>query len=89
MTNYDFDRRISAVARRQHGVFSNAQVRSAGGSDRMIARRLACGRWTRLYRGVYALASSPSTFHRALKAAELSKEGAAVSGKAAALDRPG
>jgi len=84
MSSIDFDHAISLAARRQHGVFSRAQAVAAGGSGRMIDRRVATCRWIRLGPGVYALPSAPPTWLRALAAAQLSSPAAAVAGKAAA-----
>jgi very-short-patch-repair endonuclease len=78
------DRAIERLARRQHGVFSRAQAEHLGATRRMVERRRQSGAWLRLAAGVYALASHPATWHRQLKAAELTIPGAAVSHRAAA-----
>lgn len=83
MTTIRLDRMVEAVARRQHGVFTLAQARRAGASRNQVSRRVATGAWIRLDPSVYALAAMPATWRRALKAAELSAEGAGVSGRAA------
>lgn len=49
------DETITAIARRQHGVVSRAQLEAAGVSWGAIKHRLAAGRLTRLHRGVYRL----------------------------------
>lgn len=78
------DLALDHLARRQYGCFSRHQARQLGFSTTQIRRRLASGRWLRLGRGVYCLASAPATTHRRYKAAELSAPGATVSGLAAA-----
>jgi very-short-patch-repair endonuclease len=49
------DRLIGALAARQHGVVTRAQLRDAGLSDAAITRRLPAGRLHRLHTGVYAV----------------------------------
>lgn len=84
MTAREVDRSIERLARRQHGVFSRPQARLAGASTSLIDRRLASLAWLRLDPAVYALPGNPPTWHRQLKAAELSVPGGVVSGRAAA-----
>jgi hypothetical protein len=83
MSRSHVDRAVDDLARRQHGTFSRRQVAESGGSHRVIERRLASGAWIQLCPGVYALPSHPPSWHRQLKAAELSRPGAVVSGRAA------
>jgi very-short-patch-repair endonuclease len=85
MTKHEFDRAVADLARRQHGTFNHAQARGLGATDSMIRQRAQIGEWVRLARGVYALASHPPTWRRQYKAAELSKVGAAICGRAAAM----
>jgi very-short-patch-repair endonuclease len=47
------DARMSALAARQHGVVSTAQLTALGLGRHAIAHRVATGRLTRLHRGVY------------------------------------
>jgi very-short-patch-repair endonuclease len=49
------DRRIAALATRQHGVISRAQLRALGLSDSAIGRRVGAGRLHAIHRGVYAV----------------------------------
>jgi predicted transcriptional regulator of viral defense system len=49
------ERDISQLAARQYGVFSLAQARAAGLSDRAVQARARAGRWSRVHHGVYAL----------------------------------
>jgi hypothetical protein len=54
-SNHSPDRRIAALAGRQHGVVSVPQLRAAGLSKDAIYRRVAAGHLHRLRCGVYAL----------------------------------
>jgi hypothetical protein len=54
------DRLIAAIAARQHGIVTFAQLIGAGISRREISRRVVAGRLHRIHRGVYAVG------HRAL-----------------------
>lgn len=49
------DAAIAALAARQHGVVTHAELRALGLSDSAIARRLRAGRLHRIHRGVYAV----------------------------------
>ncbi len=84
MTARSVDTAIARLARTQHGAFNRRQAMAAGATLQMIARRLAAGAWLQLGPGVYALAGNDPTWHRQLKAAQLSIPGAVVSGTAAA-----
>ncbi|HVE69571.1 MAG TPA: type IV toxin-antitoxin system AbiEi family antitoxin domain-containing protein, partial [Solirubrobacteraceae bacterium] len=46
---------MAALATRQHGVITRAQIEALGVSRRGIDRRLASGRLDPLYRGVYSV----------------------------------
>jgi very-short-patch-repair endonuclease len=50
-----FDIAVSALAARQHGVVSVAQLIEIGLTHRMIERRAACGWLHRIHHGVYAV----------------------------------
>jgi len=84
MTSMDVDRAIAGIARRQHGVFSHAQVGVVGGTDRIIHSRLASGRWLLLAPAVYALPSHPASWHRNLMASVIGESMAVVGGTSAA-----
>ena len=84
MSSIAFDQSIARLARRQHGVVNRRQCTIAGGTRKMVEHRVATGAWLRLGPGVYAMASAPPTWLRALAAAQLSAPSAAVAGKAAA-----
>jgi very-short-patch-repair endonuclease len=49
------DRAIAALAKRQHGVVSRAQLRAAALAEHQITYRVGAGRLHRLHRGVYAV----------------------------------
>ena len=85
MTSNELDRKLDAIARRQHGVFHRRQVIEVGFTRRMIEHRRSIGAWVTLAPSVYALASHPFTWLRQAKAAELGIPGAAVSHRAAAV----
>jgi hypothetical protein len=51
----DPDRRIAALAARQHGPITRSQLRSLGLTDDDVDHRLGIGRLIRLYRGVFAV----------------------------------
>src|SRR4051812_41182655 len=51
----DLDHRISERATAQHGPITRSQLRELGLSDERINRRLAAGKLTRLYPGVFAV----------------------------------
>lgn len=78
------DRRLDEYAARQFGVFSLAQARREGFTDRMVDHRLESGQWIRLVQEVYALGSAPPGWQRQLAAAVLSRPGALVAGHSAA-----
>ena len=63
------DQRIDATARVQDNVISRRQVLDVGGSDKLIAIRLARGLWQPLQAGVYLLGSAPPTWPQLLRAA--------------------
>ncbi len=48
-------RRIAAIAARQHGIVTAAQMRTAGFDESAVYRAMAAGRLHRLHRGVYAV----------------------------------
>lgn len=87
----DLDRLVSDVARKQHGVFTVHQVKDMGGQKHQIHYRVIAGDWLALDRGVYALASAPSTWRRQVMAAILGKGRAVASGMTAGSlhDLPG
>lgn len=78
------DRALDEYAARQYGVFSLAQARRAGLTDRMVEHRTETGAWVRLTPGVYALASAPPRWERQMAAALLSRPGSIVGGASAA-----
>jgi hypothetical protein len=79
------DRRIAAIAARQHGVFSHDQAFRLGASGRLIATRARDGDWLRLDAKVFGLPGFRGTWHRQLKIAELGTRDAAVASRSAAV----
>ncbi|MGH3823228.1 MAG: type IV toxin-antitoxin system AbiEi family antitoxin domain-containing protein [Pseudonocardiaceae bacterium] len=57
--------------RRQSGVISCAQARTAGLSQDAVDRRVSSGRWERLHPGVYLAADHPYTDEVRIRAAVL------------------
>jgi predicted transcriptional regulator of viral defense system len=51
----DIPGEINVLAKRQAGAISRRQLVEAGLNPQLIIRRLECGRWQQLYRGVYAV----------------------------------
>lgn len=81
----EIDALVAAVAERQHGVVSRAQVLELGGTGGVIERRRASGRWRSLRTGVYVVVGSADTWHRRLMAACLGTRGVASHRAAAHL----
>jgi very-short-patch-repair endonuclease len=80
------DGRIAALARRQHGVVSRAQLRALGISEPAIEGRVKRGRLHTLHRGVYAVGHMSVTRNGRFMAAVLAcGEGAALSHLSAAV----
>jgi REase_MTES_1575/Transcriptional regulator, AbiEi antitoxin len=81
------DRRIAAIAARQHGVVARTQLRQLGLKETAIARRLEAGRLHPVHRGVYAVGHPLLSRHGRWTAAVLAcGRGAVLShGSAAAL----
>ena len=63
------DRRIALIAARQHSLFTTTQALRAGATKRMIAHRVATGRWERPYPRVLRIAGAPETFEARVLAA--------------------
>jgi hypothetical protein len=55
----DLDRRLAAVASRQHQLITTADLLAAGGAQHHADDRVAGGRWCRVDRGVFVVSSSP------------------------------
>ncbi|HEV2754137.1 MAG TPA: type IV toxin-antitoxin system AbiEi family antitoxin domain-containing protein, partial [Solirubrobacteraceae bacterium] len=77
---------LFALARRQHGAVSRAQVRATGLSDDAINRRLRGGRLRPVHRGVYAVGPLPLTSGGNRMAAILACGGQAVLSHRTAAD---
>jgi hypothetical protein len=78
-------RRIAAIAGRQHGVVTAAQMRAAGFDESAVHRAMAAGRLHRLHRGVYAVGHRSLSWRgRWLAAVLAAGDGAALSHSSAA-----
>jgi hypothetical protein len=82
---HDLDRRLADVARRQHGVFSTADVRALGFSPRMVRTRRDGGRWQELAHGIHILNGTPVTWPTKVMIACLATGGIASHHTAAVL----
>lgn len=80
----DIDKRIEALADKQHGAFNRQQAFQLGASETFVQRRHKEGVWVRPVAGVYALDRSPGTWLRQCKVAELSVDSSAIAGRTAA-----
>ncbi|HVL92645.1 MAG TPA: hypothetical protein VM264_04805 [Acidimicrobiales bacterium] len=65
----DVDGAVAGLASRQFGLFSRAQVLTAGGTGSLIDRRLRSTRWLKVAEGVYGLPGWPDSWRRRLMAA--------------------
>jgi very-short-patch-repair endonuclease len=80
------DHGVLALAGRQHGIVTRAQLTAFGLDDRAIGRRVRAGRLHRVYRGVYAVGHERLTTHgRFLAAVFACGEHAALSHYSAAV----
>src|SRR5690606_15945909 len=81
----ELDRRLAAMATRQHGLVTRAQIRSLGGSRAALRTRLDAGRLHRAAEGVYRIGGAPVTWASEVLAAVLAAgAGAAASHRPAA-----
>lgn len=65
------ERRLVAIARRQHGLITREQALAHGVSASTISRRVAAGRWERRRPGVYVVGAAPATWTQRVLAAVL------------------
>jgi very-short-patch-repair endonuclease len=72
------DQRIAWIAKRQHGVVSQAQLVDVGLGRNGISKRVRAGRLHRLHRGVYAVGHRAPSLEREWMAAVLACGGRAV-----------
>ncbi|HEX5586672.1 MAG TPA: type IV toxin-antitoxin system AbiEi family antitoxin domain-containing protein, partial [Acidimicrobiia bacterium] len=63
------DVQISRFAADHHGVFPRSVALEAGATPRQITRRLASGRWARVYDEVYRSSGSPTSARAEVTAA--------------------
>jgi hypothetical protein len=84
-TQESVERMIASQFATQYGLISRDQALRAGASADAIFRRVAGGRWDRLYPGVFRIAGSPSSWRQAVLAACLARgKGTAGSHRTAA-----
>ena len=55
---------LNRLATAQYGVFTRAQAKACGFSNKAIRHRLETGRWIALHPGIYVDASVPQAWHR-------------------------
>ncbi len=67
----DFDVHVTRLSARQHSLITLAQVIQLGGSRQLAHRRVASGRWIRVYSGVFLIAGHPFTWETRVLAAVL------------------
>lgn len=80
------DHLIDALARRRDNVITRSDVLALGGTDGLIADRLARGLWQPLQAGVYLVGSAPPTWSQRLRAAvDAAGPGARASHRAALI----
>lgn len=80
------DRKIASRAAAQYGVFTRAQARAAGLTDRQLRLRIETGRIERLGRHVFRVGGCATSWRQRLMAACLAAgDGAAVSHRSAAV----
>ena len=77
------DREIAALAARQHGVMSRAQLLDIGLSGTAVDHRVRSAALERVHRGVYSVPGAPGSWHQALMAACLVNDGVLASHRAA------
>jgi hypothetical protein len=76
---------LTAIAARQHGLFTAAQARSAGFSKDAIRHRVRTGTWRSVDYGVYSAEGTPGSWYQRLLAACLGGPAVASHRSAAAL----
>jgi very-short-patch-repair endonuclease len=79
------NRKLAALAQRQHGVFTRAQAREAGLTLGAIEGRVRWGQWVSVDHGVYRVAETPTSWSQRLLAACLAGSAVASHRSAAAL----
>jgi very-short-patch-repair endonuclease len=79
------DRAIVALAARQHGMVTTAQLLDAGVERRSIARRVAAGWLVSVHRGVYQVGPVTARYGREMAAMLAIGDGAALSHQSAAV----
>ena len=77
-TMEELDRRLAAVALRNHSIVTLADVIEVGGSRAHANRRVQAGRWESRWPGVYRIAGIPWTYEATVMAAVLAAGPGAV-----------
>jgi very-short-patch-repair endonuclease len=85
MTRVEVDRNIFHISQRQLGLISISQAQAIGIHRESIRQRVNGRMLSPMFTGVYRLNSAPETDHQRALAACLSRPGAALAGKWAAL----
>ena len=79
------EKELNAVAATNHGLVTRSQVLEAGGSDRVVTRRLDSGRWFEVQAGVYSMGPVPLDWRGRLRAATLAAGPLAMASHGAAV----
>ncbi len=85
MTRVDIDRKIFEVTQRQLGLISISQAEAIGVHRESVRQRVKSGMLSSIFTGVYGLSSAPKTDRQRALGACLSRPGAALAGKWAAM----
>ncbi len=82
----DFDARVAAIAARQWGLITLAQVLECGGDRHRAHRRVIAGRWRRIHPGVFLVAGHPIQWETRMMGEVLAAgEGSLASHRSAAV----
>ena len=65
----ELDAAVAAIAAAHHGLFAQHHLHELEVTKHLVARRLAAGRWERLYEDVYRMAGAPPSWRASLLAA--------------------
>jgi hypothetical protein len=82
---HEVDRKMMALAPRQHGLVTHQQVLECGGSRELVRRRCEMGWWRRVERGVYAVGGVPMSWEAKVLATCLAGDAVASHRTAAVL----
>jgi hypothetical protein len=79
------DLQLNAIAAANHSLITRGQVFDAGGSDRVVARRLDSRRWFEVHAGVYRIGPVQLDWEGRLRAATLAAGPLAMASHGAAV----